>query len=129
MPRLAARQLDGLVDRDIERRRDPCARVAADAQLIASALERLRGKGAYSTTPARLLPEVFTLSELQQVYETVMGEHLDASAFRRKVADLELLEEVVGEKRQTATARRPTTLYRLKGPVSVFERKIGAVLR
>ena len=97
--------------------------------IIASALERLRGKGAYSTIPARLLPDVFTMSELQQVYEIVMGEQLDQSAFRRKIADLDLLEEVVGEKRQTATARRPTTLYRLKAPVSVFERKIGAVTR
>jgi len=97
--------------------------------ILASALERLRGKGAYSTIPARLLPDVFTMSELQQVYETVMGERLDQSAFRRKIADLDLLEEVVGEKRQTATARRPTTLYRLKSPVEVFERKIGAVTR
>jgi ADP-ribose pyrophosphatase YjhB (NUDIX family) len=97
--------------------------------IVASALERLRGKGAYSTIPARLLPDVFSMSELQQVYEIVMGERLDQSAFRRKIADLDLLEEVVGEKRQTATARRPTTLYRLKAPVSVFERKIGAVTR
>lgn len=99
------------------------------AEIVASALERLRGKGAYSTIPARLLPEVFTMSELQHVYETVMRERLDQSAFRRKIADLDLLEEVVGEKRQTATARRPTALYRLKAPVSVFERKIGAITR
>lgn len=97
--------------------------------ILASALERLRGKGGYSTIPARLLPDIFTMPELQQVYEIVMGERLDQSAFRRKVADLDLLEEVVGEKRQTATARRPTTLYRLKQPVSVFERKIGATTR
>lgn len=99
------------------------------AEIVASALERLRGKGAYSTIPARLLPEVFTMSELQHVYETVMHEHLDQSAFRRKIAELDLLEEIAGEKRQTATARRPTTLYRLKAPVSVFERKIGAITR
>jgi len=97
--------------------------------IVASALARLRGKGAYSTIPARLLPDVFTLPELQRVYEIVMGERLDQSAFRRKIADLDLLEEVVGEKRQTATARRPTTLYRLKAPVSVFERKIGSTAR
>lgn len=97
--------------------------------IVASALARLRGKGSYSTIPARLLPEVFTLPELQQVYEIVMGERLDQSAFRRKIADLDLLEELLGEKRQTATARRPTTLYRLKAPVSVFERKIGATTR
>ena len=32
--------------------------------ILASALERLRGKGAYSTIPARLLPEIFTMSRI-----------------------------------------------------------------
>jgi hypothetical protein len=54
----------------------------------------------------------------------VLGEKLDQSAFRRKMNDLDLLREVVGEKRQTAQARRPATLYRLKDPVSVFDRRI-----
>lgn len=94
------------------------------ADIIRAALERLRGKGAYSTIPARLLPEVFTMSELQAIYETVMGERLDQSAFRRKINDLNLLEEVEGEKRQTERARRPTTLYRLKAPLAVFDRRI-----
>jgi ADP-ribose pyrophosphatase YjhB (NUDIX family) len=93
-------------------------------QIVAAARERLRGKGAYSTLAARLLPDVFTMSELQAIYETVLGEKLDQSAFRRKMNDLDLLREVVGEKRQTAQARRPTTLYRLKDPVSVFDRRI-----
>lgn len=94
------------------------------ADIIEAALQRLRGKGAYSTIPARLLPEVFTMSELQAIYETVMGERLDQSAFRRKINDLNLLEEVEGEKRQTERARRPTTLYRLKAPLAVFDRRI-----
>lgn len=93
-------------------------------EIVTAALARLRGKGAYSTIPARLLPEVFTMSELQAIYETVMGEQLDQSAFRRKVNDLDLLEVVEGEKRQTVRARRPTTLYRLKTPVAVFDRRI-----
>lgn len=94
------------------------------AGIIAAARERLRGKGAYSTLAARLLPDVFTMSELQATYEIVLGERLDQSAFRRKMNDLDLLEEISGEKRQTAQARRPTTLYRLKAPPSVFDRRI-----
>ena len=94
------------------------------AEIIAAALGRLRGKGAYSTIPAQLLPKVFTMSELQGIYETVIGERLDQSAFRRKINDLNLLEEVPGEKRQTERARRPTTLYRLKSPVAIFDRRI-----
>ncbi|MDC9834658.1 NUDIX hydrolase [Rhizobium binxianense] len=92
--------------------------------IVTAALERLRGKGAYSTIPARLLPEIFTMSELQAIYETVMGERLDQSAFRRKINDLDLLETVEGEKRQTERARRPTTLYRLKTPLALFDRRI-----
>ncbi|HEY4199790.1 MAG TPA: NUDIX domain-containing protein [Devosiaceae bacterium] len=92
--------------------------------IVTAALARLRGKGAYSTIPAQLLPEQFTMSELQGTYEIVMGERLDQSAFRRKINDLDLLQEVPGEKRQTALARRPTTLYRLKAPPSVFDRRI-----
>lgn len=94
------------------------------AAIVAAARERLRGKGAYSTIAARLLPDTFTMSELQATYEMVLGERLDPSAFRRKITDLGLLEEVTGEKRQTREARRPTTLYRLKAPASVFDRRI-----
>lgn len=93
-------------------------------KIIAAARERLRGKGAYSTIAACFLPETFTMSELQGTYETVLGEKLDQSAFRRKMKDLDLLAEVAGEKRQTTQARRPTTLYRLRVPVSVFDRRI-----
>ncbi|CAN7205012.1 NUDIX hydrolase [Rhizobium sp. LjRoot30] len=93
-------------------------------RIVLAARERLRGKGAYSTIAARLLPDVFTMSELQGTYETVLGETLDQSAFRRKMKDLDLLEEVEGEKRQTLVARRPTTLYRLKAAPSVFDRRI-----
>ena len=93
-------------------------------EIIKVALDRLRSKGAYSTIPARLLPEVFTMSELLSIYQTVMGERLDQSAFRRKVRELDLLEEIEGEKRQTESARRPTTLYRLKRPMSVFDRRL-----
>lgn len=93
-------------------------------RIVLAARERLRGKGAYSTIAACLLPDVFTMSELQGTYETVLGETLDQSAFRRKMKDLDLLEEVEGEKRQTLVARRPTTLYRLKAAPSVFDRRI-----
>jgi len=93
-------------------------------EIVAAARRRLRGKGAYSSMVARLLPDVFTMSELQTAYETVLGERLDQSAFRRKMNDLNVLEEIPGEKRQTQQARRPTTLYRLKNEPTVFDRRI-----
>ncbi|PZO80885.1 MAG: NUDIX hydrolase [Mesorhizobium amorphae] len=93
-------------------------------EIVRAALMRLRGKGAYSTIPARLLPPVFTMGELLATYETVLGARLDQSAFRRKMSDLDLLEEVEGEKRQTERAKRPATLYRLKTPMRVFDRRV-----
>ena len=94
------------------------------AQIIAAARERLRTKGAYSTLPARLLPAAFTLPEMQQVYEAVIGERLDQSSFRRKIAELGAVEPVVGETRRSSIARRPAQLYRLVEPIALFDRKL-----
>lgn len=92
------------------------------ASIIAAALRRLRGKGAYSTLPAAFLGQTFTLTEMQRAYEVVLGERLNLSAFRRKVMDLGLVEET-GDK-DTRTAR-PAALYRLAQPPRTFDRTLG----
>jgi hypothetical protein len=56
-------------------------------RLVAAALDRLRSKASYSTLPAFLLGEQFTLPELKAVYEKAMGTPLNDSAFRRKLMD------------------------------------------
>lgn len=100
-------------------------RLAFDhAKIVAAARERLRTKGAYSTLPARLLPAIFTLPEMQQVYEAVTGERLDQSSFRRKLAELNAVEPVVGATRRSASVRRPAQLYRLAEPIALFDRKL-----
>ena len=91
--------------------------------ILAAAVERLRGKGAYSDLPARLLPREFTLAELHQVYEIALGEHLNIDAFRRKVMERDFIEET-GERRRTEGANRPSALYRLKRGQSVFDRRL-----
>jgi ADP-ribose pyrophosphatase YjhB (NUDIX family) len=91
--------------------------------ILRAALERLRGKGAYSSLPALLLDEAFTLAELREVYERVLGEKLNDSAFRRKMEELGALEPIDGAmSRRTA---RPAQLYRLKRRgLSAFDRRI-----
>ena len=90
--------------------------------ILETALARLRGKGAYSTLPARFLPDVFTLAELRQTYEVALGvERIDVSSFRRKMTEMALLEEA-GD--TTATGGRRARLYRLREPVSLFSRRI-----
>jgi 8-oxo-dGTP diphosphatase len=61
--------------------------------ILAAALERLRGKVEYTSLPAFLLPEPFTLPDLQRTYELVLGRPLDKSAFRKRMLDGDFLEE------------------------------------
>ncbi|KOY12965.1 hypothetical protein AMS66_28420 [Paenibacillus xylanivorans] len=57
------------------------------AKIIHYALERLRAKVEYTDIAFNLMPETFTLTSLQKVYETISGKKLLAAAFRRKNAD------------------------------------------
>lgn len=63
-------------------------------ELLDAALSRLRSKVEYTSLPAFLLPEPFTLPQLQQVYEAVLGRELDKSAFRKRMLDGDFLQEV-----------------------------------
>lgn len=91
--------------------------------IIAAARDRLRTKGAYSTLPARLLPDHFTLPEMQQIYELAIGSRLDQSSFRRKIAELGAVEPVDGQMRQSSIVRRPAQLYRLAEPIALFDKR------
>ena len=79
-------------------------------------------KRQYSSLPCYLLPERFTLTELQQTYEQVMDVALEKSAFRRKLADLDFVEPVPGARQ--VGQHRPAQLYRLKAGarLAVFDR-------
>lgn len=90
-------------------------------EILATALYRLRGKGAYSVLPAMLLGKTFTLGALHRVYEQVMGNPIDQSSFRRKVAELDLIEETGGTSQEVG---RPSKLFRLKKGASTFDRKL-----
>jgi 8-oxo-dGTP diphosphatase len=63
-------------------------------QIVEVALARVRAKASYSTLPAFMLPPTFTLSQLRNVYERIMGAAINDSAFRRKIDELDILEPV-----------------------------------
>ena len=78
-------------------------------RILDYALERLRNKLEYTTVGFQLLPDTFTLSELQAVYEAILGRHLDKRNFRRKIA---LLRIVTPLREWRRTGRKPARLYR-----------------
>ena len=75
------------------------------------ALERLRAKLAYSNIVYGLLPGEFTLGQLQEMYEIILGRALDRRNFRRKILGSGLLRAVG---RQRRGAHRPASLYRFR---------------
>ena len=89
------------------------------ADIVAYAVRRLRYKLEYTAVGFELLPEEFTLSELQRVYEIVLGEKLDKRNFRRRILQANIIEPTphfrTGE-------GRPARLYRYR-PDAVAEVK------
>jgi len=79
-------------------------------RILTYALERLANKLDYTTVGFQLLPRKFTLSQLQRVYETVLGRSLDKRNFRRKLAILDVLTPL-DEWVQDGPSR-PAQLYR-----------------
>lgn len=76
--------------------------------VVRVALARLRAKLAYTNLVYGLLPAVFTLTEMQEMYETILGRRLDRRNFRRKMLSLGLLRRLA---RQRRGPHRPATLY------------------
>lgn len=78
--------------------------------ILAAALERLRGKLAYKPLGFELLPKKFALSRLQRLYEVVLDCELDKRNFRKKVLATGLLVETNDV--QQDVAHRAARLYR-----------------
>lgn len=92
------------------------------AAIMDLALQRLRAKVEYTSLPVHLLASEFTLSDLQQVYETILGRTVDKSAFRKRIKEADFLEEIPGKQRHASN--RPAQLYRVRDghPVVYFNR-------
>ena len=80
-------------------------------EIIDTALQRLREKALYSIVPAYALAEKFTLPDLQQLHEVLIGKSIQKKSFRRRIEQADLLIDT-GEKRQESG--RPAALYRMK---------------
>lgn len=78
------------------------------AHILGTAVERLRAKVRYRPIGFELLPEKFTLTQLQQLYETILEQPLDKRNFRKKILAMNLLIPL-DEFQQGAN--RPAQLY------------------
>jgi 8-oxo-dGTP diphosphatase len=92
----------------------PCndlPKLAFDHQrILRAAHDRLRAKVQYQPLGFELLPEKFTLSQLQRMYEVILDRELDKRNFRKKVLAMEIVQET--KEIETDVAHRAARLYR-----------------
>jgi len=78
--------------------------------ILMYAWQRLRWKFEYTNVPATMLPNKFTLTELQKLYEIVYNKPIDKRNFRKKVLSLDLVDPVDDVKKELG---RPAQLYKV----------------
>ena len=78
-------------------------------EIFRYALKRLKDKLWYTDVVKNILPEVFRISQMQEMYEIILGRSLDKRNFQKKIFSLWIIEET--GKKDTST-NRPAKLYR-----------------
>ncbi len=92
---------------------DRLPRMAYDhKKIVRAAAQRLRAKLTYSTIARGILPKEFTLTQMQTVYEHILGHPLDKRNFRKKILALGIIEPTGKYYRQQRA--RPAALYRFR---------------
>ncbi len=95
-------------------------RLAFDhAAILDTGLRRLRAKLGYTTLGSQLLPPEFSLTQLQELYETLLERPLDKRNFRRRLLSLGLVQPVAGKR--SRGAHRPAQLYAFRSPDQVLD--------
>jgi 8-oxo-dGTP diphosphatase len=79
-------------------------------RMLNKAIRRLRAKITYSNIAWSLLPESFTLSDLQHVYGVILGKAIDKRNFRKKILSVGMIEST--HQKESAASHRPAELYR-----------------
>ena len=76
--------------------------------LLNMAIERLSSKTRYTALPVSLMPSRFTLTELQKIYEIILGHALEKKSFRRRMLEAGVVKETDETK---IAGKRPAQLY------------------
>jgi len=80
-------------------------------EIIKTALERLQAKATYTNIIYTLMPKEFTLTNLQNMYETILNKKIDKRNFRKKIISLNILKNL---RRKSPISNRPAELYSFK---------------
>ncbi len=78
-------------------------------KMVADALKKLRGKARYQPIGFELLPEKFTIPQLQSLYEAIYQRKLDSRNFRKKALSLKVLKKL--DEKDNRTSKRGAFLY------------------
>lgn len=89
-----------------------------DYNVISYAIQRLQWKVEYTNVVYSLLPQEFTLGDLQKTYEIVLGKKLDKRNFRKKISSLNFLK-ITGKKHIGAARPAQTYSFKEKNPTIV----------
>ncbi|HED35448.1 MAG TPA: NUDIX domain-containing protein [Gammaproteobacteria bacterium] len=91
--------------------------------ILQACYTRLKSKVQYTSLPVNLLPDAFTLTELQKTFEIILDSHIEKKSFRRRIIDANILDETGTMK---TGSYRPAKLYRVKssGESHFFTRNI-----
>ena len=79
-------------------------------QMIQNAISQIRRRINNEPLSFKLLPELFTLTQLQHVFEAVMGEEIDKRNFRKRIKDIDFIEKT--EHIDKISSKRGAALYR-----------------
>lgn len=91
----------------------PLALAFDHAEIVGTAVTRVRGKLDYAPVEFQLLGEEFTLRALQEVHETILGTRLNKDSFRRRMLDSGRLAAT--GRREEGVGHRPAELFRRRG--------------
>lgn len=104
---------------------DDLPKLAFDhGEILVQAKDRIRSKLRTSPIGFELLPRKFTLTQLQSLYERILGTALDKRNFRKKLLKLDILEET--DELEQGVAHRAARLYRFEG--KAYQAKMAAGL-
>lgn len=82
------------------------------AEMVESAMKKLQNKATYELIGKDLLPELFTLTQLNNLYNAIFQRNFDAGNFRKKIASLKALNRLATK--ETDTSKRGAYFYKFK---------------